>query len=484
MLDDNIRDEQELPSIIWDELLLSLRQNKWLIAGIALMVVMGAYLALQFISWKYEANARVLVKLGRENTELPAVVRNGGLLTTGVRKEEINSEIQLLTSEALITEVVDSIGYKNFLFVPVRPDDLVGIVKYYLKLAYREFKATVEDLMIMLGLRQAYSEHDQVVMAMKRYLTVVREKDSDVISIHLQLPHPELAVKTVERMLDVYLDRHISVRRNGEVKSFFDRQTAEYHAQLLAVEEARDDLRSRLGVSDIGEQRRLILLRLDTLEAQRNQWLADRNRLLGSNTQQDNKRRVSGNLGTITIDTLPLVQHEVIQRRLALEKRLLSYGKSSRPTRKLENELASYEAFLRHGLDDLIAQNEAQIKQERRHLGLLAEAEERLLRLERERALAEKNYLAYAKRSEEANITEKMDLRRVSNIAVLAPPVLPVKPVAPKKMLIMALSIPVGLLIAVGIVLLREYLNDRVRTGRDLRALAGLDYLGRFRVSP
>ncbi len=483
MLDETIKDEQELPSIIWDELLLSLRQNKWLIMTITLLVVLGAYLALQFVSWKYEASARVLVKLGRENTELPAVVRNGGLLTTGVRKEEINSEIQLLTSESLITEVVDSIGYENFLFEPVRPDDLIGIIKYYLKLAYREVKATVEEVAVMLGLRKAYSEHDQVVMAMKRYLTVVREKDSDVISIHLQLPHPELAVRTVERMIEVYLDRHISVRRNGEVKTFFDRQAAEYHAQLLAIEEARDALRARLGVSDIGEQRRLILQRLDQLKAQRFKWLGDRQQLARSAEGQGDDVAAALSVPVITVETLPRVEHEVMQKRLALEKRLQSYGESSRPTRKLRSELVALEAFLRRGLDSLIVQNQNQIDQERLQLRLLDEAEDRLLRLERERMLAEKNYLAYAKRSEEANITEKMDLRRVSNIAVLAPPVLPVKPVAPKKMLIMGLSLPVGLLIAIGIVLLREYLNDRVRTARDLRSLAGLEYLGSFRVS-
>jgi len=215
------RTEPELPSIAWDDLRSTLLRNRWLIAAIAVMVVVGAYASLQFVSWKYEASARVLVKLGRENTELPAAVLKGGLLTTGVRKEEINSEIQLLTSEDLIEQVVNDMGYERFMFAPKRPDNLFGLIKYYLKIAYRVFKSTVDDAAIALGLHPEYTDRQKVVMALQRNLQVVRVKDSDVIGIRLRLPDPGLAVATVDKLLDDYVDRHLRSSARQRQELFF-----------------------------------------------------------------------------------------------------------------------------------------------------------------------------------------------------------------------------------------------------------------------
>lgn len=482
-MDQLSRTEPELPSIAWDDLRSTLLRNRWLIAAIAVMVVVGAYASLQFVSWKYEASARVLVKLGRENTELPAAVLKGGLLTTGVRKEEINSEIQLLTSEDLIEQVVNDMGYERFMFAPKRPDNLFGLIKYYLKIAYRVFKSTVDDAAIALGLHPEYTDRQKVVMALQRNLQVVREKDSDVIGIRLRLPDPGLAVATVDKLLDDYVDRHISVRRHGNVKNFFSRQAEEYQLQLMAIEESRDTLRKQLGISDIGQQRALSLQRIDQLDKQRRKWAAERSRLPDADNATKPEIVERMNLPAVTADTLPIIQREIVERRLAMEKLLQSYGRDSRPARTLESEITALQAVMRQGLDTLIEENATQLRKEHGKLNQLDKGADKLLQLERERSLAETNYLAYAKRGEEAEVSEKMDLRRVSNIAILAPPVMPIKPVAPKKMLIMGLSLPVGLLIALGIVLLREYLNDRVRTARDLRALGGLEYLGRFRLT-
>jgi|GEM_PF-5686966 len=251
----------------------------------------------------------------------------------------------------------------------------------------------------------------------------------------------------------------------------------------MAIEESRDTLRKQLGISDIGQQRALSLQRIDQLDKQRRKWAAERSRLPDADNATKPEIVERMNLPAVTADTLPIIQREIVERRLAMEKLLQSYGRDSRPARTLESEITALQAVMRQGLDTLIEENATQLRKEHGKLNQLDKGADKLLQLERERSLAETNYLAYAKRGEEAEVSEKMDLRRVSNIAILAPPVMPIKPVAPKKMLIMGLSLPVGLLIALGIVLLREYLNDRVRTARDLRALGGLEYLGRFRLT-
>jgi uncharacterized protein involved in exopolysaccharide biosynthesis len=96
--------------------------------------------------------------------------------------------------------------------------------------------------------------------------------------------------------------------------------------------------------------------------------------------------------------------------------------------------------------------------------------------------MAEESYLGYAKRVEEGRISDELDRRRVANVSLLSPPVASIEPVAPRKLLIMVLSLPVGLLLGVALALFAEYLGQAVSTPRDLAGIEGVAYLGTVRL--
>ena len=107
-------------------------------------------------------------------------------------------------------------------------------------------------------------------------------------------------------------------------------------------------------------------------------------------------------------------------------------------------------------------------------------AEDKMDNLERQRAMAVKNYNDYAHRWEESRISEELDRRRVANISMLGAPTLPLQPVAPRRKLIMFLSMPAGLLLGIAIAALMQGLSDKIQRPRDLASIEGLAYLGTF----
>jgi uncharacterized protein involved in exopolysaccharide biosynthesis len=138
--------------------------------------------------------------------------------------------------------------------------------------------------------------------------------------------------------------------------------------------------------------------------------------------------------------------------------------------------------MLRRGLESLLRElrrNALSIEAELEQLNL---GEKVLDALERERQVALQSFQAYSRRREEARVSEQLDLLSVSNIVVLSRPERPIESVYPRKLLIMVIALPFSLVLGLGLALLLEYTNDRVRDTRDLRSLAGLTLLGRLRI--
>ena len=102
----------------------------------------------------------------------------------------------------------------------------------------------------------------------------------------------------------------------------------------------------------------------------------------------------------------------------------------------------------------------------------------RLTALERDRRLAEQNYLAVAGRQQEADIAALLDLNRLSNVSVAIPPSAGLQPVYPRKMLIMALALPLGLFLGLGLAMLLEWMSEDLRDPRQIARATNLKWLG------
>src|ERR1700733_3844336 len=124
----------EEQSITWAELRSLFHRYRWLILATFTICLATGWLTLQiFFTDLYETKASLLVKIGRENAETPSTVVNGRGLGQGERIQDINSEVQLLSSRALIESAVDKIGPEAFKSVLKRPDSIWGYPKFLIK---------------------------------------------------------------------------------------------------------------------------------------------------------------------------------------------------------------------------------------------------------------------------------------------------------------------------------------------------------------
>jgi capsular exopolysaccharide synthesis family protein len=83
-----------------------------------------------------------------------------------------------------------------------------------------------------------------------------------------------------------------------------------------------------------------------------------------------------------------------------------------------------------------------------------------------------------ASRRSETETSERLKDTRASNIRIVDPAELPKKPVRPKKLLNLALSLLLGSGLGVGLALFLEYLDNTVKNEQDIERVAGLAVLG------
>ena len=94
-------------------------RHKWKVIVFFLAVVVTVTLGTFMLAETYRAEAKLLVKIGRENVSLDPTATTGQVIQMGqTRESEINSELDILRSRELAQKVVDDIGPEKFLNPP------------------------------------------------------------------------------------------------------------------------------------------------------------------------------------------------------------------------------------------------------------------------------------------------------------------------------------------------------------------------------
>ena len=489
---------------------------QWVIAGVFLFTVLSAYAALSLTSELYDVEAALLVKLGRENLDPPATARNM-VMSTGVRREEVGSEVQILRSADLLASVVDTLGVEAFRVTRVPPPSLVGKAKFYVKAAIRWAKGQYQDALIALDLKKRLDEREQAIALLQGQLAAEAEKDSDVISLRLRLADPGLGVRVEDTLIRLYLARRVDVRQNPGVKEFFDRETGSLKQALERAEAARDQWKRQHDLSVPSEQKALLLRQIRELEAERTRALAERSALERQLTKAES---LAGNaperVAATRVET-PNPVLQMLRERLtkieADQARLLTTYKTGaapvvaaeeeatrlrqliasqettqvgsltseiNPLRQQLQQAASENAVTLEGLSARVAMQADQLQTLERQLRDIDVSDATLASLERDRTIAEQSYLAAERRRQDADIERALDLSRITNVSVATPPAASLEPVYPRKLLIMAVALALGLLLGIATALLLEWMNDAIEDTESLEADTQLVCLGSF----
>ncbi len=491
-------------------------RHKWTIAGAFVFTAIAAYASLSLVTELYDVRSALLVKLGRENLDAPVTARNG-VLSTGVRREELGSEVQILRSTQLLGQVVDELGVEAFRVKRVPPPGLLGKTKFYAKATLRWVKDRYQDGLIALDLKKRLDEREAAMAMLVDRLVAEPQKESDVIALSLRIADPQLGVRIQDTLIQKYLTHRVEVRRNRGVKEFFESEVADLKTALDDSERRVNEWRAKSQLTLPAEQKALLLRQIRELSAQRER---SQSRLQALRTQVEAARglmsKSAERVRASQVETPTAATQQFRERLSRLEgdraRLLTTYLPGAAPVKTVEDEIATVRQLiaaqntsevgsvttspnpLRQQLEQSINQDsvaligltaEVSAQQQQmvrltNELNALESADTTLVELERERKVAEQNYLNAVNQLTEADIQTQLDVSRISNVSVATAPAASLTPVYPRKLLLMGLALAIGLALGVALAALLEWTSDTLQDAEDAEALTELPCLATF----
>jgi uncharacterized protein involved in exopolysaccharide biosynthesis len=466
----------------------ALFRRKALVLVTFFSVVLGTLAFTVLQSDKYESRLKILVKNQRVDVAITPEATGGApaAIENDVSENQINSEIELLTSKDLLTQVVKDCGLD-------RPT------------ASRFWKKPPSDAV----------RTEKAVNDLSKDLVITPVKKANVISISYASTSPEVSAAVLKTLGELYLEKHLKLNHPTGASTFFKEKAEEYESQLKEAEGRLTDFQQSNNLVTLSQQKDLTLQK--TAEAKA--------RLLDSqaafNEATNRIKRVEQQLASTparivtqskslpaqySAERMNTMLVELQNRRTQL---LTKFRSDDRLVREVDEQIRNTRAALARAEQQTAVEQATDLNPLRQTLetelsrarldqsgaqarrdtlvGQLAEYEGALKKLEgdtvrhndlqRQLKESEDNYQLYAKKREETRIADELDKQKITNVSIAEAPAIARIPSSPNRPLNLALGIVLAAFLTVGSVFTSELVSDTVHTPRQLEALTGATVL-------
>jgi uncharacterized protein involved in exopolysaccharide biosynthesis len=452
-------------------------------------VLAGVILLALLLGPAYASRMEILVNRERLDP-LVSTEATTQLITTDnpVTPEEINSEVELLSSRDVLEKVVLANGLENT----------------------RGF--SLQD-----ALMPWQTKEGRIARAVKRLakkLSIDNIKNSNLIEITYKSSDPQLSYGVLKSLGDLYVAKHVAVHRPAGSYEFFAEETQKYHDELqdaerklrkfglqnavAAPDQQRTDLSAQVaasvGMLHLAEQS--IAADEERIKDDRRQMQATPQRLTTLQASTTNEKLID-DLNTALLaaqnkrtqlalkfnDDYPLVREadqEIAEDKAAVaraeERKYVTETTDHDPTYELLREdLAKAEADLSAQGATLAATKRSvvSIRSEMVHLDQLSLSQDDL---RREAKAAETNYLLYLAKREQERTSNALDVTRIANVAIAVPPAIPVLPTLSWPMIIL-IGLSSATTLAVGAAYTMDYLDPTFHTPAQIIDIVGIPVL-------
>jgi uncharacterized protein involved in exopolysaccharide biosynthesis len=402
-----------------------------------------------------------------------------------VTPEEINSEVELLSSRDVLEQVVTANGLE---------------------------KSTGFSLIDLL--RPHQTNEDRIARAVKtlaKQLKIQNIKSSNLISITYKSSDPKRCYGVLKSLGDLYVAKHVSVHRPAGSYEFFAQETQKYHDELLASEDklrnfglqnsvaAPDEQRSDLAnqvAEAVGQQHtaeQAVAADQERIETDRREMSKISPRSVTAQASTANDKLIDDlNTALLVAQTkraqlamkydahYPLVQEadqEIAQDRSAIakaeEKRYVSETTDRDPTYELLREdIAKTQADL-SAQRGALAATKRSIDSMRGEMVGLDQLSLKQQDLQRDAKADESNYLLYLGKREQERTTNALDATKISNVAIAVPPAIPVLPVLSFPMMIL-FGLGAAIVLSIGAAYTIDYLDSSIHTPAQVIDMLGI----------
>jgi len=456
------------------ELAATLFRRPCLVAASFGFVLLATMLVV-LLSARYESHFKVLLRRGRFNPVVSSQPASPMDFTRpDITEEELNSEVELLSDEDLLKQVVKMVG-----LVPADTPD---------------------------SERPAEIEH--AARKLSRRLDVEALKKSNLIQVSYKDTDPERAARILSALSTLYVQRHMNLQRpSGEIQ-FFDQQTAESEKRLRQSEADLVHFTRARGVVSAAMERDIALQKLGEADAAYRQVDQDRveteRRIasLGEQLKSFPSRSVTLKRWADNPEALEKMKTHLLELRLKRTELLTRFEPSYRLVQEVEQQIAetltsiAAEALtpVRDETTDKDPNYEwARMEMEKDQVqrdGLRARQSDAFTQVASLRMFAqqmqsdsvdqqdlmraakadEDNYLLYLRKREEARIGDALDERRILNVAIVEAPAAPALAVH-SLLVYFLLAFGLAMAFSVGIAFTSEYFDPTIRTPNEAQGL-------------
>jgi succinoglycan biosynthesis transport protein ExoP len=445
--------------------LLILRKHQWLILSFMLAVVTIVAIATFRMQPVYVATARI--EMDRENANILPFQGSDSYDFMMDLENYIETQSKILTSETLALQTIRNSG------LSARP----------------EFSSPDGPSEAIASGSLANQKRPPELAGFLGSLSVKRVPNSRLMDVSFESTDPQLAARIVNAHIATYIEQNFRSRYDATTRAttWLTDQLEELKIKVQKAEDAR-----------IAYERQNQIWTLDDKQNITTQRLSDVNRQLTDAQSERMKKESlyqfakSGNL-----DAVPQVQSnsglmELLKKRSDASAQytdaLSQYGPNFPKVQRLQVQLKDLDDSIEKEKQKILAVLESDYREVRQRETLLTQAldQQKAEANQMAEKLVEYNIL---KREAEANKTLYDGLMtkfketaisqslRSSNIRVVDPAMIPSTPARPAKTRNVTLAFLVGLVGGIGLALLREYMDNTVKTPDDVETLARLPSL-------
>jgi uncharacterized protein involved in exopolysaccharide biosynthesis len=462
------------------------------LAFVAVLSLTLAYLALA--PRKFQSEAKVLVRMGRESITLDPTATTGQFVAAAdSRESEVHAVEELLLSRGLGEKIVDQFGPEKILEKKTGGGTLAASLAWL-------------DAYNLNPLR-VYSVRDKAVVSLRKNLSTAAGKKTNIVSVSYQAKDPKGAQDVLSALLQSARDEHLRVHRTTGSQEFFVNQSELLRGTVAKLEAQLRDLKDSTGFAALPTQRDLKLQLIGSLQGDLLRARAERD---AAQAEVERRRQQLRDLPSLVVteqttglpqtarqtlreklydlevreqelavkltNEAPLLQH--VRNQISEARRIMSEEQASTQVKKGANptyqagelglqekeaQLAALEARTR-SLDSKVAAAQDELKQ-------VNASEVELARLERELDLARANYRKYAENLEQARIDQELELAKISSLNLMQTPTYSITPISPQPIPTLAFGLAGAVICSFGAALLA----DRLRRPAAVAAISAME---------
>lgn len=322
---------------------------------------------------------------------------------------------------------------------------------------------------------------------LQRKLDVKPSRESNVISIAFKGADPKFAAAVANAFAQAYVDVNLELKVEParQYANWFEGQAKQARVQLEQAQKALTNYSQRTGIVASDE-------RLDYENNKLNELSAQLSMVQTQTADSASKQKSSAKSDTLAeVMQSPLINQlktDIARLDAKLQESNVNLGKNHPQTQRTEQELSTLRAKLdaeTKQISTSIGTTLSVSRQKEKELrDAIATQKTKVLELNKQRdeinvlkrdyESAQRNFDQVSLRSAQTKL-ESTSVQ--TNISILNAATEPLEPSRPRMVLNILVSVFLGILLGIGLALMREFANRRIRSAEDMSDLVGLPLL-------